>query len=94
MELSGNCLKILAEEWNTYKVAIISVSSSASVGCVLVIIFIMVSKRYIRSLFITLYLIIAAILELALSIVDVLPVYRDETVVAVTRGYSCWFYCG
>ena len=85
----SNCLKILVEEQNTYKVSIISVASSASVACVLAIIFIMVFKGYKKFVHrLTLYLIIAALLELAVSIVDVLPVYRDETVVAVRRGYE------
>lgn len=42
----SNCLRILAEEQNTYKVAIISVSSSASVACVLAITFIVAFKGY------------------------------------------------
>ena len=85
----SNCLKILVEEQNTYKVSIISVSSSASVACVLAIIFIMVFKGYKKFVHrLTLYLIIAALLELAVSIVDVLPVYHDGTVVAVRRGYE------
>ena len=85
----SNCLKILAEEQNAYKVAIISVSSSASVACVLAITFIVAFKGYKKFVHrLTLYLIIAALLELLVSIVDVLPVYHDETVVAVRRGYE------
>ena len=53
------------------------------------VIFITVSKGYKNFVHcLTLYLIIAALLELVVSIVDVLPVYHDETVVAVRRGYE------
>ena len=42
----SNYLKILAEEFDTWRVAIISVCSSSSVVCILAIIFIIASKVY------------------------------------------------
>ena len=79
-----DCFKILAEELDTWKITVISVCSSSSVACVLAIIFIIASKVY--KMFVhrlTLYLIVADLLKAIISILNILPVYRNGTVVAV-----------
>ena len=85
----SNCLRILAEEFDTWRVAIISVCSSSSLACVLAIVFILASKVYKKFVYrLTLYLIIVALLEPVVSILDVLPVYRNGTAVAVRVGFE------
>ena len=85
----SNCLRILAEEFDTWRVAIISVCSSSSLACVLAIVFILASKVYKKFVYrLTLYLIIVALLEPVVSILDVLPVYRNGTAVAVREGFE------
>ena len=85
----SNCLKILAEEFDTWRVAIISVCSFSSLACVLAIVFILASKVYKKFVYrLTLYLIIVALLEPVVSILDVLLVYRNGTAVAVRMGFE------
>ena len=85
----SNCLKILADEFDTWRVAIISVCSASSVACVLAIIFIIASKVYKKFVYrLTLYLIVVALLEPVVSILDVVPVHRNGTVVAVRSGFE------
>ena len=84
-----DCLKILAEELDTCKVATISVCSTASVACILAVIFILASKVYKKFVYrLTLYMIIVALLHPVVLILDVLPVYRNGTVVAVREGFE------
>ena len=84
-----DCLKILAEELDTCKVATISVCSTASVACILAVIFILASKVYKKFVYrLTLYLIIVALLHPVVLILDVLPVYHNGTVVAVKEGFE------
>ena len=83
----SNCLKILADEFDTWRVAIISVCSSSSVACVLAIIFIIASKVYKKFVHrLTLYLMVVDLLKTIVSILNILPVYRNGTVVAVRSG--------
>ena len=84
-----DCLKILAEELDTCKVATISVCSTASVACILAVIFILASKVYKKFVYrLTLYMIIVALVHPVVLILDVLPVYRNGTVVAVREGFE------
>ena len=83
----SNCLKILADELDTWKVTVISVCSSSSVACVLAIIFILASKGYKKFVHrLTLYLMVVDLLKTIVSILNILPVYRNGTVVAVRSG--------
>ena len=82
-----DCFKILAEELDTWKITVISVCSSSSVACVLAIIFIIASKVYKMFVYrLTLYLVVADLLKTIVSILNILPVYRNGTVVAVRSG--------
>ena len=84
----SNCLKILGDEFDTWKVTIISVCSCSSVACVLAVIFILASKVYKKFVYrLTLYLIVASLLKAVVTITDVLPVYHNGTVVAVRSGF-------
>ena len=68
-----DCLKILAEELDTCKVATISVCSTASVACILAVIFILASKVYKKFVYrLTLYMIIVALVHPVVLILDVL----------------------
>ena len=85
----NNCLKIFAEELDTWKVTIISVCSSSSVACVLAIIFILAAKKYKKFVYrLTLYLIVVSLLKAVITIPDVLPVYHNGAVVAVRSGFE------
>ena len=84
-----DCLKILAEEFDTWKATIISVCSSSSVVCVLAVIFILASKGYKHFVHrLTLYLIVADLLKAVVTIPDVISVYCNGTVVAVRSGFE------
>ena len=83
-----DCLKMLAEEFDTWKVIDISVCSSSSVICILAIIFILAAKGYKQFVHrLTLYLIAVDLLKAIVSILNILPVYRNGTVVAVRVGF-------
>ena len=84
-----DCLKILVDELDTWKVTTISVCSSSSVVCILAVIFILASKGYKQFVHcLTLYLIVVDLLKTIVSILNVLPVYRSGTVVAVRSGFE------
>ena len=73
-----DCLKILAEEFDLWKVIDISVCSFSSVVCVLAIIFTLAAKGYKQFVHrLTLYLIAVDLLKAIVSILNVLPVYRN-----------------
>ena len=83
----SNCPIFSAEKQKTWKFAIIIVSSAASVACILAIILILAfkgHKRFVHRL--TLYLMVAALLEAVVSVLDVMSVYHNGTVVAVREG--------
>ena len=59
-----DCLKILVDELDTWKVTTISVCSSSSVVCILAVIFILASKGYKQFVHrLTLYLIVVDLLK-------------------------------
>ena len=67
----SNCLKILAEELDTWKATNISVCSSSSFVCVLVIIFILAAKGYKKFVHrLTLYLMVVDLLKTIVSILN------------------------
>ena len=85
----SNCLKFSPERQQSWNLGVFITSSAASVACILAIIFILAfkgHKRFVHRL--TLYLMVAALLEAVVSILAVIPVYVNGTVVAVREGFE------
>ena len=85
----SNCPKFSAEEQKSWSLAFTIVSSAAGVACILSIISILAfkgHKRFVHRL--TLYLLVTSLLEAVVSILEVIPVYHNGTVVAVREGFE------
>ena len=81
---SGNfCLKWSAEELESWQITTICISSAGVLACILAIICIFVSKGYKKFVHrLTLYLIVAVQFNAAVSILQIVLVYYNGTVVA------------
>ena len=88
----NNCLKFNPEEQKSWNLGVVIVSSVATVACILAIISILAfkgHKRFVHRL--TLYLMVAALLEAVASVLAVIPVYHKHdngTVVVVREGFE------
>ena len=85
----SNCLKFSPERQQSWNLGVFITSSAASVACILAIIFILAfkgHKRFVHRL--TLYLMVAALLDAVVSILAVIPVYINGNVVAVREGFE------
>ena len=83
----SNCLEFSPENQKFWNLGVFITSSAASVACILAIISILAfkgHKRFVHRL--TLYLVVAALLEAVVSILAVIPVYINGNVVAVREG--------
>ena len=86
---SSYCPNLSAEVVKTKEITLMCISSTAVVVCILAIIFILVSKRYKKFVYrLTIYLMVAILLEEAMSILDAVPVYHNGTTVAVREGFE------
>ena len=86
---SSNCNEFSAEEQRTLNIIVISVSSTASLACILAILFILLSKghkKFIQRL--VLYLMVAALVEAVVSILQVVPVQYSGNVGKVRKGFQ------
>ena len=83
------CLEFSAEEQKTLNTTVISVSSVASLACILAIAFILVSRGYRKFVHrLILYLMVAALLEALVSILQVVPVHYIGNFGAVREGFE------
>ena len=84
---NGNfCLEWSAEELESWKITTICISSAGVLACILAIICILVSKGYKKFVHrLTLYLVIVVKFIGVLSILRVVPVYHNGTVVAMMK---------
>ena len=85
----SDCLKFSPEKQKSWHLGVFITSSAASVACILAIISILAfkgHKRFVHRL--TLYLVAAALLEAVVTILNVIPVYHNGTVVAVGEGFE------
>ena len=86
---SSSCLEFTAEQQKTLITTVISVSSVASLACIVAITFILVSKGYKKFVQrVILYLMVAALLEAVVSILQVVPVHYIGDVGAVREGFE------
>ena len=85
----SNCPKFSAEEQKSWTLGAIIVSSASTVACILAVILILAFKGHKRFVYrLTLYLVVAALLEAVVSVLEVVPVYHNGTVVAVREGFE------
>ena len=87
MTNSSNCNKFSAEEQRTLNIIVFSVSSTASLACIMAILFILLSKghkKFVQRL--VLYLMVAALVEAVASILQVVPVQYSGNVGEVRKG--------
>ena len=84
---NGNfCLEWSAEELESWRITTICISSAGVLACILAIICILVSKGYKKFVHrLTLYLVIVVKFIGVLSILRVVPVYHNGTVVAMMK---------
>jgi len=85
----SDCLKFSPEKQKSWHLGVFITSSAASVACILAIISILAfkgHKRFVHRL--TLYLVVAALLEAVVTIFNVIPVYHNGTVVTVREGFE------
>ena len=83
----NNCPKLTPETQKTWNIAVITISSVATVACILAIISILAfkgHKRFVHRL--TLYLMVAALLEAVASVLAVIPVYHKHDNGTVVHG--------